>query len=498
MRNPRPSEIVRHVALDILNDAIHTGHLDAQSLAFLRDSLMIYIRKIYAASDGGSNGNPRPDSTNIQNKLAQTLTHLFVPLYTTDWASFFEDILSLTVTNGSTTRDNVTGIIFYLRVLNAVHDEIADVLVPRAPAEQQRDNALKDLVRERDAKMITLSWQEILVQWRTTDFSIVEQCLASIKRWVAWTDISLIVNDSFLNILFDLVAPPQPEQADPTSVATETFIEIIGKKMSADDKLELIDILKIKVIVNELISSRALQDLRSTPEYDTDLAELVAKLVNNTVSDIVKAIESVQDGTTVSIRGSSQLNGFFPYVLRFFSDEYDEICSTVIPCMTDLLVLFRKKSKSKSLFYSENSAMLPAMLNAVILKMKYDETSSWGNEDAQTDEAEFQELRKRLHVLQQAIAAVDDILYVDAISNVVVGTLDKIQSEGGRLDWREVDLALHEMYLFGELGLKSGGLYSKMKPVSPAAERLIGMMFKLIHSGLLRYDVSHGILLTFS
>ena len=483
VRDPHPSEIVRHVALDVINDAVRSGQLDAQGLMLVRENLMIYIRNMYGV--GGSGGNLDIDSSNIQNKIAQTLTYLFVHLYATQWMSFFRDLLDLTATAGSSTRDNVQGIRFYLRVLNAIHDEIADILVPKLPDEQKRDNDLKDLVRQRDLKAVALSWQEILSQWRSKDASIVEHCLAAVKKWVAWTDISLIVNDSFLAILFQLVTPSQSTNlGNTTLVATETFTEIVGKKMTADDKLELIGILKVKDVVSQLIDSTALRELRSTPDYDIDLAESVAKLVNNTMYDIIKALESVQDGAPAAIIGSAHLKIFLPYVLRFFSDEYDELCSTVIPCVTDLLTLFRKKAKLNSAVYLENAGMLPPILNAVIAKMKYDDTASWGNEESQTDEGEFLELRKRLQILQQAIASVNEALYVDTISNVVITAFEKFQSSGGRIDWRDLDLAMYEMFLFGEFGIKGGGLYSKGKPVSPAAERLIGMMFKLVDSGI--------------
>lgn len=482
VRNPRPSEIVRHVALDVINDVIRTGQLDFQSLTLVRENLMIYIRTVYGSGDSGS--NLEIDLPYIQNKVAQTLTYLFLYLYATQWTSFFRDMLDLTALAGSPIRDNIQSIQFYLRVLNAIHDEIADVLVPKLPDEHKRDNDLKDLVRQRDAKIIASSWQDILSQWKTRDASTAEQCLAVVKKWVAWTDISLIVNESFLAILFELVTPSQSaNQGSTTLRATETFTEIVGKKMSADDKLELIDILKVKDVVSQLIDSTALRELRSTPDYDIDLAESVAKLVNNTMYDIIKSLENVQDGAPAAARGSAHLNIFLPFVLRFFSDEYDELCSIVIPCMTDLLTLFRKKAKLNSFIYLENVGMLPPILNAVITKMKYDDTSSWGDEGSQTDEAEFLELRKRLQVLQHAIATVNEVLYIDTISNVVITAFEKFQNQGGRIDWREVDLAMHEMFLFGDLGIRGGGLYSKAKPVSPAAERLIGMMFKLVDSG---------------
>ena len=447
---------------------------------------MAYVRSVYGARHGANN---QLDSTSIQNKITQTLTYLFVFMYNSEWTSFFHDILALTATNGSSAKNHVPGILLYLRTLLSVHDEIADVMVSRSTEEQRRHRDLKDVVRQRDAAAIASSWQEILSEWRLRDDAITELCLRTIGRWVSWTDISLVVNQSLLDMLFELLSSPPGSNQDNTSSskrdeAVETFTEILGKKMNATDKLELIDVLRTREVVSQLVNSPALTELRSTFQYDIDLAESVAKLVNNTVFDIIKALEGAQDGDSISQRGIGQLHAFMPYVLRFFSDEYDEVCVTVIPCVTDLLTLLKNKMKMNSSLYSESSSMLSPILDAVIAKMRYDETSTWGNEDAQTDEAEFQDLRKKLHNLQRAVAAVDENLCLNKFSSVVSMTFDNFQTQRGHIDWRDLDLALHEMYLFGDLALKDGGLYSKTRPVSPAAERLIAMMFKLIESGM--------------
>ncbi|KAL8740054.1 MAG: hypothetical protein Q9190_007203 [Brigantiaea leucoxantha] len=484
LREPKSSEIIRHTSLEMINNAVQRGQLDSQSFTALRESFVAYLSSSYgtAAVDGS-----KIDSTNIQSKFAQTLMYLFVYTYATEWPSFFHDVLNLASNPGSSRKDNVYGISFYLRVLVQIHDEIADVIVPRNPEELKRGNQLKDLVRERDSRMVAQSWQDILAEWRGRDYKIVEQCLGVMNKWVSWTDISLIVTDSLRNLLLELVAPSmsaaQGSQATRMrEIAISSFVDILGKKMGPNDKLELIGYLNVRDVVSQLVLSPGLSELRATSNYDTDLAEQVARLVNNTVCDIIKVLDGVQDQDPVCLRGVNRLQEFLPFVLRFFSDEYDEICSTVIPCLTDLLTLSRKKAKSNSSIYMESSAMLPPILDAVVLKMKYDETSMWGNEDAQTDEAEFQELRKRLHILQQAVAAVDESLFMDKISNVVVTTFNNFQSQRGIADWRDLDLALYEMYLFGELGLKNGGLYSKTKPISSAAERLIGMMLKLLEA----------------
>jgi len=151
--------------------------------------------------------------------------------------------------------------------------------------------------------------------------------------------------------------------------------------------------------------------------------------------------------------------------------------------MTDLLTFLRKAKPLPPVY----SAMLSPILNAIIQKMRYDETSDWGSEDEQTDEAEFQELRKRLQVLQKSVSAVDEDLYVDILSNLVGNTFQKLGQQGGQMDWRDLDLALHEMYLFGELTVPNGGLYTKSQPSGVAAERLIIMMAKMVESGKLNH-----------
>ncbi|KAL8952721.1 MAG: hypothetical protein Q9222_001370 [Ikaeria aurantiellina] len=483
LREARCSEVIRHTSLDVLNNVIGSNRLDLQALIEVRDNLLAYARATYGSA---VEGQATVDLPHIQNKVAQTFTFLFVSLYSSTWTSFFHDILGLTASSGSSIRDNVAGVMLYLRILVQVHDDIADVFLSRTTDDRKKNNELKDLIRERDAATIAASWQEILSQWRGKDTKVMELCLGTIARWVSWTDISLIVTPTLRDQLLELAASQISENSPFVlpEMALSTLTEILHKKMGPDHKLELLDFLKIRDVIAHLVTSPALADLRATSQYDTDLAESVAQLVNHSFSDIVKALESAQDQSSTMVQGVSHLKDFLPLVLRFFSDEYDEICSSVIPCLSDLLTLFRKKDKSNAAINEQSTLMLPPILDAIVMKLKYDETSSWGNEDAQTDEAEFQELRKRLHVLQQAVAAVNETLYRDTITNVVISTFEHFRTNSSGVDWRDLDLALHEMFLYGEYGLKAGALYSKTRPTSPAAEKLIAMMFKLVESDI--------------
>ena len=479
LRQPPLMEVVRHFALDIVIGAVQSGKVLQADLLSVKEQVVAYLRQNY-----GPGTTPTTDSNGIQNKFSQTLTCLFITLYPSEWTTFFDDLLDLTVMKSPTlsAQDTAVGTLLYLKIVTSIHDVIADVMPSRSYEEQQRDNALKDLIRERDVQKIASSWQTILTKFGSQYDTIVEQCLTAIGRWATWIDLSLVVNDTLLRLLFNSVS--EGLTSDDSSkqklrdTALNSFSEILGKKMKPSDKLDLIEILKIDDLISRLTTSRQLQDMRFTSSYDTDFAELVAKLVNNTICDIVSVLESAAEGDSTRERANDHLKTLSPYMLRFFSDEYDEICSCIIPSLTDLLTFFRKKAKGNPKYLS----MLPAILQAVIAKMKYDDTSEWGGEEDQTDEAEFQDLRKRLQNLQQAVAAVDENLYMDTVTNLVAQCFDSFDSSGGQTDWREIDLALHEMFLFGQLAVKNGNIYSKSKPITPSAERLIAMMFKLVQS----------------
>ncbi|KAK5126700.1 hypothetical protein LTR85_009634 [Meristemomyces frigidus] len=482
-RTPSPSEVVRLVCLEVVNNAVQTQRLDQQSLVYVRDSLMGYIRQWYTP------GSTNLDSASIQNKLTQTVTYLFTSLYMTEWSSFFDDFRSLAGDASNIGTSNPAATVMYLRIIGSIHDEIADVMIPRTAQEQKRSNDLKDAIRARDVGKIAVTWQEVLSRWRQIDLSITEMCLRTIAKWVSWVDINLVLDSTVQNALLELAGRQGNFSADSKEgkardAAIDTFTETVGKKMPPNDKIELIGYLNLGTIVGQLVASPALSHKRNTPDYDTDLAETVAKLVNNVVFDTVKVMDTDNvDAATIG-KADELLQTFMPYLLRFFADEYDEICSAVIPSLTDLLTMLRKNVKSKGAQPSQYSGMLQPILDAIVAKMKFDETATWGDEDEMTDEAEFQELRKRLHVLQQTVAAVNEQLYIDTLTRVVASTFARLDSADDKPNWRDLDLAMYEMYLFGELAIRNTGLYAKSEPSSVASQRLLEMMAKMVDSGL--------------
>ncbi|KAA8908637.1 armadillo-type protein [Sphaerosporella brunnea] len=473
-RAARASETARMFSLEILAAAIERrlSRPEDESLQYIRQLVLEYVRSSYGP------GAAMSDSPFIQNKLSHVLTLLFVATYTTSWHSFFDDFISLGKSSPGGAWDHLPGVQLFLRVCASVHDEVADVLIPRTPQEGQRNVAIKDCVRGRDMQKLVASWQEIMEEWKGKDSSVVEMGLKIIGRWVSWIDISLVVNELMLSQLFQFMGFGGKVR----DAAIGALTEIVGKKMKPADKLDLITYLNVGQVAEEIAGSAALQDQKAE-DYDTDLAEGTAKLVNVAMLDVVLIMgkEDVDDSTRQ--RAENLLQLLMPMLLRFFSDEYDDVSAAVFPVTTELLSLLRKEKKATGTLIPGHMALLQPILKAIVLKTKYDEDTNWGEEDDQSEEAEFEQLRRQLKTMQDAVSQIDESLFIDLMTQLIEGTFDRM-AQSNSVDWRDVDLALYEMFSFGELAMRNGGLYIKGQPSGVAAERLINMFGKMMASNV--------------
>ncbi|EPS43840.1 hypothetical protein H072_2067 [Dactylellina haptotyla CBS 200.50] len=479
-RQPKAEDVVRLFTLEVVNIAIkhRADALGLQNLMLLKDSLMDYLRRNYQMSGADS----RPDNPAIQGKLIQTITILFTALYTTSWTTFFDELLALTMTDGSATpqqMDNLPGLVIYLRVMTDIHDEIADTAFYRTNDQAKKNTIIKDYVRDHDMQKLVGTWQEILTQWTNVNAEVVERVLHVFAKWVSWIDISLVVNNHFLGHLSDLLqgAGTGPEVTKRRKAATVTLGEIAGKGMKPDEKLQLIEFLRLTDVVKTLIS---LPEMRSDADADEDIdfAEAVSGLVNRIVQDLVMMLNG---DTGVSPEGRQNaenlLTEWVPFLLVIFQHEYDDVSILVHPALSDLLSYLRKEKSTTNTLLPTHHVMLEPVLGAVVRKMKFDSDLDWEDTDPHM-EAEFQDLRKKIKGLQDALASTDIDLYCSAISVLVVNTLDRCSQ--GPIDWRDLELALHQMYLFGEVAVKANGLYVDGQPNGVAAEALVVMMAKMM------------------
>jgi len=179
-----------------------------------------------------------------------------------------------------------------------------------------------------------------------------------------------------------------------------------------------------------------------------------------------------------------------PSFFFLFSNEYDEVSSALFPFTSDFLAFYKQYRKETNSLPTELSILLPQILNAVITKMQFDESSNWGDENEQSEEAEFLETRRKLKNLQDMVGAIDVQLLIETLFTIVNNAFDKVSQGGqGAIGWRELDLAMYELHVFGDLAFQNGNLFIKSEaglvPNGHAAVCLVGMVIKMMNSGML-------------
>jgi exportin-T len=96
-----------------------------------------------------------------------------------------------------------------------------------------------------------------------------------------------------------------------------------------------------------------------------------------------------------------------------------------------------------------NREFLQALLQTLFKKMRYDDEAQTIENDDSGEEAEFQELRKRMLSFQDHIGAIDPDLYSQSLGSLITSTFQAVNAESGQ-NWRDMEVALFEMYTFSE------------------------------------------------
>jgi exportin-T len=219
------------------------------------------------------------------------------------------------------------------------------------------------------------------------------------------------------------------------TAASDCLANIVSKKMNSADKLNLITFLNLTQVVNSLNANE-----------DDDFSEAMARLVNVQGLELTRIL--TEGGSTDQLtKASSALRDLLPLLLRFLADEYDETSMAVFPFLTDLLSQSRRIAKRNAQDLFERT-FLQALLNAIFKKMRYDNESTPLDNDS-GEEAEFQDLRKRLLGFQYSIGLIDPDLYSDCIQGLIRGVLIGLGSNSVE-NWRDIEVALYEMHTYSE------------------------------------------------
>ncbi|KAG0172349.1 pre-tRNA nuclear export protein, partial [Apophysomyces sp. BC1015] len=429
MKEPKAVAEARFFSLQVLENTLQNRieTLDASAVEYIRQTMMEYLRREFV-----ENTNATSEEPFIRNKAAQSVTLLFAYVYPSSWPSFFKDMIALVQTPAGTPSSEKAAD-FFLRLCVSIDEEIARLDIPRNRDEVVRNTNIKDTMRMGDIQLLASFWFELLQEYRAGNTNIAQLALRNIGAYIAWMDISLVVNDQVMSALYELLGDPNLRIA-----ACECLADVISKGMLPLDKLNMIQMLSLTDTLGRL-------DL-SDPEF----AEHVARLANALGIELCKIYMDSTVGSDAKAATYALIEQASPYMLKFLADEYDDTSSAVFAFVNDMLSIFKKQKKAMQPFTQSQQEFLGSLLNVIIMKMKYDDETDWGNEeDEPEEEALFVEMRKNLRIFTDHIAAINEELYVRYVHSVVLETLTKYKS-GAELDWREVELCLYVLYTFGE------------------------------------------------
>lgn len=95
---------------------------------------------------------------------------------------------------------------FFLRLCISIDEEIVRMDIPRHRDEVVRNTNIKDSMRLGDIQLLAAYWFELLQEFKSQNPGIAQLALKTIGLYIAWMDVSLVVNDQVMGVLYELLS----------------------------------------------------------------------------------------------------------------------------------------------------------------------------------------------------------------------------------------------------------------------------------------------------
>ncbi|KAL6335409.1 hypothetical protein AAG906_029652 [Vitis piasezkii] len=234
----------------------------------------------------------------IKNKLAQVLVTLIYFEYPLIWSSVFVDYLPH-LGKGAPVID------MFCRILNALDDELISLDYTRTQDELVVATRVKDAMRQQCVAQIVRAWYNIVSLYRNSDPDLCSSVLDSMRRYISWIDIGLIVNDAFIPLLFELIlVKGLPEQL--RGSAAGCVLAVVSKRMDLQAKLSLLQNLKISRVFG-LVAE----------DSDSELASKIATLLTGYATELLECSKKL-NSEDLKQTSMELLDEVLPSVFFFF------------------------------------------------------------------------------------------------------------------------------------------------------------------------------------
>ncbi|KAF9294429.1 pre-tRNA nuclear export protein [Mortierella antarctica] len=464
IREPKSNSETRMFCLQVVEEVLMTrsNTLDESRLNYFRQTFTDHIQREYVKD--GVDDNLSPEPAYIKNKFAHAVALLFRQMYLKSWTTFFSEMLAMIAPlPGSVGKSNIKMVDMFIRILKAIDEEVVNPLSHRFTTKEQNalNIAIKDRMREQDVPLLANAWYELLNEYKDRRPEFGEQLLVIIGQYVSWIDISLIANERFMSLIYNILLTNPIRDC-----AAVCLTDIVKKGMKPLDKLQLIGFLGMVDVLKQV----------ELPD-DWEFRHRISRLVNNLGLQLCQIWQDTNPQANSSYPPEANLTAYnhisrlLPFLLRFLQDDDDNVCEATFGFLREILNIFKTVKKASGNLSQDQKAFLRQILQAIVMKMKYRQDMEWFcvaiaggqesvgtlGEDSIDDEEllEFLELRRELKRFYDQIAALSASLTTTFLHSAVTTTLttfanEKATGAAGSLDWKDLELTLYLLYLYGE------------------------------------------------
>lgn len=359
--------------------------IDATSRQELRVALLIWMRDHLADIQ---------EAAFLKNKLAVVFTHLIRLDFPDRWLNAFHDILGL-CSHSDFELD------LYLRILQSIHQDVVEFPAQRSAEDSARNGRVKDAMREtpviRDslAAMFRVLVKYIEASDKSSGVALVQTALETLKEYISWIDINLVMDEQFMRALFTLLGDTGVQ-----NIATNCVSEIVRKGMDSKSKLALMQQLNILQVLHHLDITSSTNIGHSgvhvnKVEIHDEFAVEIAELIDAVGLQLIDCLNTAQDAEMYST-AAQMLTELMPMIWSCFGHETKDVSEEVLDVVNALVGFLKGDAKVPAgvTVPFQVTPSIPQLLFGITRQIRYPEDSSFGSWDQ--DEAEFELYRRNL------------------------------------------------------------------------------------------------------
>lgn len=444
---------VRFQCLAVIEHAIKTryGSLQPERINVLKATLSAWMESVLPRD--GSEPNY------IKNKVAQLSVLIFVNEFPEKWPTFFKDISRFLPTGGAAAMD------FYLRVMDAVDEIVVYREMARSSTEAARNGVIKDAMRANDLPGMADIWVGCLRTYTASHPAISCLCLQVIGKYIAWVDISLVVNPQMIQCILGLL----PANVTTRKDAANCISAIISKGMPGAAKCQLISQLGLVGKIREWMQYVQQHGNDEENEFSIAVADLYSKVQEELLDTISTSSKAAPIGPGVV----QLLESSLPVMCALLGHEYDDVSETVMPCVQKYIRFL--KGLKKGQITAAGKQGVEMLLAVIIRKMRYD--VDYNHEAEGEDEDDFQEYRRSLKLVLQEIGFLDISIVVRVAHEYV--RVNLARATLATKTYQDIELALYIAYEMGEI---AGPQANFPAGQDPSASPLLPIMTAVVES----------------